>query len=167
MLIVTHMARSGLFWGLPCTSFESESYRIHLVYTLMYFDRCETVSVPRPSAYEPPPRYQLHVYIYWFFLVCQTVYVLVSKLLLLYIRVSAYQQWRMVRQIRQLFMISPSPSVLRNSRTHEAPVSEGEILGQWVEWDVAPWTLWVVVWRSELWTSGREAATGDGVEAHG
>jgi len=73
----------------------------------------------------------------------------------------------MVRQIRQLLMISPSPIVLRGSRTHEAPVSDGKEPGHWVEWDVAPWALWVVVWRSELWTSGREATAGDSVETHG
>lgn len=47
------------------------------------------------------------------------------------------------------------------SNSHESPVSEGEELGQWVEWDVASWTLWVMVRRAHLRAGGVEATAGD------
>lgn len=50
---------------------------------------------------------------------------------------------------------------LTESDSHEGPVSEGEELGQWVEWDVASWTLGVVVRGAHLGTGGVEATAGD------
>lgn len=56
-------------------------------------------------------------------------------------------------------------------RTHEAPESDGEELGQGVEGQVAARALGVVVRAGELRAGGREATTGDGVgrggHAHG
>lgn len=45
--------------------------------------------------------------------------------------------------------------------THKAPVSQSKPLGQRVEWDVASWTLWVVVWGRHLGAGGRETTAGD------
>ena len=45
-------------------------------------------------------------------------------------------------------------------RTHECPVAEGEELGQWVEWQVVSWALWVMVWRGHLGAGAVEATAG-------
>lgn len=37
-------------------------------------------------------------------------------------------------------------SELTESNNHESPVSDGKESGVWVEWNVASWSLWVMVW---------------------
>lgn len=45
--------------------------------------------------------------------------------------------------------------------THETPVSQSEEPGERIEWDVAAWALWVMVWAAHAGTGGLEAAAGD------
>lgn len=51
------------------------------------------------------------------------------------------------------------------SNSHERPVTDGEELGQWVEGNVASWTLGVMVWRAHLGAGGAEATAGDELES--
>lgn len=66
--------------------------------------------------------------------------------------VSSYQSYAPSR-----LHFSPS-----TRRTHKGPVSQPEELCKRVEWDVASWTLRIVVWRAELCASGVEATAAKG-----
>lgn len=59
------------------------------------------------------------------------------------------------------FRPRPSNPKLTESNSHEGPVSECEELRQWVEWNVASWSLGVVVWGSKIDTGGVETPSGD------
>lgn len=60
----------------------------------------------------------------------------------------------------------PPPRTEWGLRTHEAPVSPEEVLGQGVEGDVGARALGVVVRATELGAGGREATAGNGGSGH-
>lgn len=115
-------------------------------------------------------QHSLHHYariIYWFFLVCQTVLHVSVVLPNVAELLDIYLQCRTAQRNRQLFPqlapYFPLPShCISSLRTHESPVSHSEEARKRVEWDVASWALWVVVWRAQLCASGVEAATAEG-----
>ncbi|KAA8574298.1 hypothetical protein EYC84_005791 [Monilinia fructicola] len=82
----------------------------------------------------PPNATSINKTLYWFLYVCQTAMPNGAP------RNHSCQYANILSPGR-----TGSPE-LTESNNHESPVSDGKESGVWVEWNVASWSLWVMVW---------------------